>query len=69
MSLDRYAIDSDSYIAYSINQISKLTSISRSKLFMEIKNGNLKVFKCGKRTLATKQAIDDWIQKLSDLER
>ena len=65
MNLEKHAIDSDTHIAYSIKQISIMTSISRSKLFLEIKDGNLKVFKCGKRTLATKEAIKEWIDKLS----
>lgn len=65
MNKDKHSNDSNIQFAYSIKQLSILTSISRSKLFLEIKNGNLKVFKCGKRTLATKQAVQEWIETLS----
>ena len=55
-------------IAYNIEQIMLLTSISRSKIFLEIKNGNLKTFKGGKRTLATKEALQKWIETLSNVK-
>jgi len=68
MSLAKYIIDPENQIAYSIIQISMLTSISKSQIFTEIKTGNLKVFKCGKRTLATKQAVQDWIESLCKMK-
>ena len=66
MSLDPSALDHNNIIAYSIKQLTAFTSISKSQLFNEIKSGNLKVFKCGKRTLATKQAVQEWIDTLSN---
>lgn len=65
MNLAKYAMHSDTQIAYSIKQISILTTISKSKLFNAIRDGELEVFKCGRRTLATRQAVEEWIQKLS----
>jgi excisionase family DNA binding protein len=53
---------SDAQLAYSIKQIAKLTTISRSKIFEEIRDGNLKTFKCGRRTLATLAAIEEWLK-------
>jgi len=52
-------------LAYGIQQIIKLVPVSRGTVFNEIRMGNLKVFHCGRRTLATRQAIEEWIEKLS----
>lgn len=66
MNPENEYIDINKKIAYSVKQIALLTSISKSTIFNEISNGNLKIFKCGRRTLATRKAIDEWIEKLSN---
>jgi len=66
MNLEKYDIESDIQIAYSIKQISKLTTISRSKIFEAIRDGELKVLKCGRRTLATRVSIENWLNNFSN---
>jgi len=51
-------------LAYGIKQIMELVPVSRGTVFNEIRIGNLKVFHCGRRTLTTWQAIEDWIELL-----
>jgi hypothetical protein len=53
-------------IAYSLKELSLLTSISKSQIYLEIKNNRLQVFKCGKRTLTTNESVTEWIEKLSN---
>jgi excisionase family DNA binding protein len=62
MNLNRYAIELDTQMAYSIKQIAKLTTICRSKIFEAIKNGELKAFKVGSRTISTPEEVKKWIE-------
>jgi hypothetical protein len=65
MNIDRYAINSETQIAYSIKQLTKLTSMSKNALFIEIKERRLVSFTCGRRRLVSHQAVLDWIKLLS----
>jgi len=55
----------ENQLAFSIIQIAKLTSLSKSMIHSQIALGNLKIFHCGRRTLATKAAIDAWLDYLA----
>jgi len=52
-------------MAFGIIDIAGMASVSRGMVFNQIKIGNLKTFLCGRRRLATRQAIEEWIEKLS----
>jgi excisionase family DNA binding protein len=47
--------------AHSIPETVAITGISRSKLYLEIKAGNLKTVKLGKRRLVRPEALDEWL--------
>ena len=48
--------------AYSIEQLSELLPISRSRIFEEIKSGALRSFTIGRRRLVSHQAVMEYIQ-------
>lgn len=52
-------------IAYDIDSFAKLFSIGRTKIYEEIREGRLRALKCGRRTIITAQAADEWLQSLS----
>ena len=55
-------------IAYSIQEFSKSASIGRTKLYLAIKNGELKARKFGKRTLIEYQDGVDFIRSLPEID-
>lgn len=55
-------------IAYSIQEFSKSSSIGRTKLYLAIKNGELKARKFGKRTLIEHQDGVDFIRNLPEVD-
>jgi excisionase family DNA binding protein len=53
--------DSNTRLAYGINQAVEATSIGRSLLYEEIRAGNLKTFKIGTRTLIAAEDLTAWL--------
>lgn len=51
-------------VAYRIDEICKLTGLSRSTIYLEISAGRLRVIKCGNRTLVLVEACKAWLDSL-----
>lgn len=51
-------------LAVGIPEACKLTSLSRSRLYGEIRDGRLKVRKSGRRTLIAMADLHHWMQSL-----
>lgn len=68
MNTIRVPNDIDKQMAYSIKQITQLVPVSRSFLFEQIRLNKLCTFRCGRRRLATRQAVEDWIANLSNIK-
>lgn len=49
-----------------VDEFSKQYGICRTKVYQEIKHGRLKPFKCGKTTLISREAAEDWQRLLSE---
>ena len=52
-------------LAVSIPEATRITSCSRSTLYAEIKSGNLKVHKIGRRTAVTIENLKGWLASKS----
>jgi excisionase family DNA binding protein len=52
------------YQLYDINQVSKMLTLSRSSIYREINNGNLKVVKIGKSIRFHDEEIERYINSL-----
>lgn len=50
-------------LAYSIKEVIKLADVSRSMLYREINEGNLRAVKRGNRTLILAADLRDWIAR------
>lgn len=48
-------------LAYSIKEFCKASSISRNQMYLEIKDGNLKTVKLGRRVLIPVAAAQEWL--------
>lgn len=57
-----------SKIVYTINEVIELTGLSRSKIYQEIREGRLKAKKCGRRTLVTSEALQNWSEQLAEFK-
>jgi hypothetical protein len=53
-------------LAYSIDNVKKLTGIGRSLVFEEIKAGHLLVRKIGRRTIVLHTDLSAWLSSLPD---
>lgn len=51
--------------ALSISDLTRATSLGRTKIYQEIKEKRLKVFKVGRRTLVLVEEMQAWLQRLS----
>lgn len=51
-------------LAVGIPEACKLTSLSRSRLYSELRTGNLKASKSGRRTLIAMSELSRWLQSL-----
>ena len=51
-------------LALTINEVVEATSLSRTRIYEEIRNGRLTVTKCGRRTLIRVEAARAWLQAL-----
>ncbi len=51
-------------MAYTIDQVSDLVNIGKTKLYAEIKAGRLKVRKCGTRTLVFRESLQEFLASL-----
>jgi excisionase family DNA binding protein len=51
-------------LAYSIKESSALLGVGVTKLYAEIKTGNIRACKFGKRTLITAEALAEWLNAL-----
>lgn len=51
-------------LAYTIDEAVKITSISRSKLYIEIKSGRLQIREVGRRTIIPPQSLQEWLDHL-----
>ena len=64
-SHDRCSVDNiETPLAYTIDEAVKITSISRSKLYIEIKSGRLQIRKVGRRTIIPPQFLQEWLDHL-----
>jgi excisionase family DNA binding protein len=63
---DRSGSESDAFspIAYSIREVSALTSVSRSLVYENIRSGLLKTIKVGRRTLVLREDVEAWLQSM-----
>lgn len=50
--------------AYTILDFTQNFGISRTRAFAEIKAGRLAALKCGRRTLITQEAAEEWLHNL-----
>jgi excisionase family DNA binding protein len=53
-------------LAYSISEVVDLTGISRSKIYEEIRDGQLRAVKSGHRTLILCRDLEDWLTSLPE---
>lgn len=51
-------------LAYSINEFAETSSLSRSKIYKEIKSGRLKARKLGNRTIITLSDANEYFKLL-----
>ena len=51
-------------LTHTIPQAIELTNICRSLIYQQIKLGNLRVTKLGKKTLVTDEALREWVAGL-----
>jgi len=49
-------------LAYSIPQLAELTSISRAQIYVEIREGRLRLTKKGKRSIVTDDDARAWLK-------
>lgn len=49
-------------IAYNMTEVSKMTGLSRSMVFKEIKAGNLVTSRIGERHLITEDELVNWLE-------
>lgn len=52
-------------MAFTCEEFASAFKISRTKVFAEIKEGRLEARKCGKRTIISAQAAENWFQSLT----
>ncbi len=50
--------------AYSISEACQRVGIGRTRLYGEIKEGRLRVRKCGRRTIIRVEDLDAWLDSL-----
>lgn len=55
-------------LSFSIQEFSRCSSLGRSKLYLAIKNGDLKARKFGKRTIIEYQDGIDFIRRLPEMK-
>ncbi|WP_041802705.1 helix-turn-helix domain-containing protein [Micavibrio aeruginosavorus] len=55
-------------LSYSIDEVSVLTGIGKTKLYSAISNGSLSARKFGKRTLVLKDDIDRFLNQLPQIQ-
>jgi excisionase family DNA binding protein len=51
--------------AYSLREVSDITSVCRTKLYEEINKGRLRIVKVGSRTLVLADDLERWLSELS----
>jgi excisionase family DNA binding protein len=52
-------------LALSIPEFCAAVGIGRSRTYNEIKAGRLRILKCGRRTLISREAVTAWLSSLS----
>lgn len=55
-------------LSYSIEEVSKLTGIGKTKIYQTINAGDLKAKKFGKRTIILKSDLDDFLNSLTSYQ-
>ncbi len=55
-------------LAYSIPDACAQVGVKRSTIYVEIKQGRLRVVKCGRRTLVLRADLDEWLNYLPVLK-
>jgi excisionase family DNA binding protein len=53
-------------LVYSIREASAATGLSRSTLYLEIRDGRLAVRKAGRRTIILDEDLRDWLSRLPE---
>lgn len=51
-------------MAMNIDDVIALSSIGRTKIYQEIREGRLKAIKCGRRTIFLKKDVESWLNSL-----
>jgi excisionase family DNA binding protein len=52
--------------ALNVNETMEATGLGRTKIYQEIAGGRLKIAKCGRRTLITIEALQEFLKRLED---
>lgn len=53
-------------LALSIKEFCRITSIGRSRFYVELNEGRLRAFKVGRRTLIPMEEVERWLQNLAN---
>ena len=53
-------------LLYTLAQFRVLTSLSKTRVFEELKEGRLRAVKCGRRTLIPAAEVSAWIESLEE---
>ncbi len=53
-------------MCFTIDEVTKLIGLGRTRVYQEINSGRLSAVKSGKRTLIARSAIEEWLHKLPD---
>ena len=56
-------------LSYPIAELSGETGIPRTAIYEEIRRGNLRTFKVGRKRFATYESVRDWIRCLEEQTR
>lgn len=51
-------------LSYSVAEVEHLVGVCRVILYREMNSGNLKASKIGKKTLITRDSLNEWLQSL-----
>ncbi|MBL1148323.1 MAG: helix-turn-helix domain-containing protein [Pseudomonadota bacterium] len=51
-------------LSYSIPEVTQMVGLCRTVIYRELNSGRLRAIKLGKRTLITREAIEEWLSTL-----
>jgi len=53
-------------LAVSVNDATRLFGVGRTRLYRAFQDGDLKLIKCGNKTLVAYSDLQDWLRRLRD---